>query len=180
MKESLPPRLTVPLTGIKTKIGSMLATTGETPEEYVLRLLRCDLGVPTVSQRDLDATAESTRKEVWRDVAGFDGNYEVSSRGRVRRTSSETVIAAQFIRRRVVVHLQLNKKTKTVYVRRLVAEAFLGPIPKGYWVMHADQNPENLKVKNLLVVSPSEGARLAAEMTTKRARKSQKKKRSKS
>lgn len=84
-------------------------------------------------------------KEVWRPVVGYEGLFEVSSRGRVRgvdrlvwnkggRSPRWTHIPGKlktpwYGGRYPVIRLCKNGKKFTVPVHRLVAEAFLGPPP---------------------------------------------------
>ena len=42
------------------------------------------------------------------------------------------------------------------FAHRLVAEAFFGPCPEGYYVLHGDNNPKNNKVENLRYGTPQE------------------------
>nr|WP_146458610.1 HNH endonuclease [Rubripirellula tenax] len=100
----------------------------------------------------------------------------MSDRGAVRRTGSTKKLSVQFRRGRAVVHLQVASATKTFIVRRLVADAFLGPLPPGCWVMHRDGNMRRLSVSNLIVVPAGEGPVKAAELTTQRAAKARRKK----
>ena len=66
--------------------------------------------------------------ERWRDVAGYDGMYQVSDLGRVRsRKSGEWRVMSARKRRDgyLSVDLYRNGKQKSVYVHRLVAQAFI-------------------------------------------------------
>ena len=90
-------------------------------------------------------------EECWRPVVGYEGKYEVSSKGRVR----------SFVRNKKG-HLLKPGLTSVGYpsvalgrgntrlVHCLVAEAFLGVCPEGQEVRHLDgsrsnNNPNNLK-----------------------------------
>lgn len=102
--------------------------------------------------------------EEWRPVVGWEGLYEVSSRGRVRSLDREmtSVRGNTFIRKGKlltqstsgknvpVVGLSREAKSATTSVSRMVAEAFI-PNPNGHpLVRHWDDNPRNNVVDNLV------------------------------
>jgi hypothetical protein len=92
--------------------------------------------------------------EVWKDVKGYEGYYQVSSHGRVRsldrhvrRCSETTRFAAGRIMRQFrnkpkggyhTVNLRREGGCKTHYVHRMVCESFHGPCPEGMEASHAD------------------------------------------
>jgi len=91
--------------------------------------------------------------EVWKDAVGFEGYYVVSSLGRVMRVSGKTTGHVrkssnnQCGYRQML--LSMNGKYYTVRVHRLVAEAFIGPVPVGYEVNHKDGDKNNNRADNL-------------------------------
>lgn len=96
--------------------------------------------------------------EEWREVSGFEGLYEVSSLGRVRRlsyTRSDGKRRNGFILRRFlvngypVVRFYQDGDVIRLRVHVLVAEAFLGKRPNGYEVNHKDGIKTNASVENL-------------------------------
>lgn len=101
-------------------------------------------------------------QEIWKDVTGFEGFYQVSTLGRVRSLDRKIVGKDGFPRLhkgRVmspgVIHgykfLYLNKNgvKKRWYVHRLVASEFI-PNPKGYpQINHKDEDRGNNQVDNL-------------------------------
>jgi hypothetical protein len=56
------------------------------------------------------------------------------------------------------VQIYINKKPIMKYVHRLVAEYWIGKIPKGYNVNHIDGDKSNNCVENLEIVTPSENS----------------------
>lgn len=107
-------------------------------------------------------------EEIWKPVLGYEGLYEVSSLGRVRRV--ECLIVYKDGRKRLwprknikvriwkrkgydylspIVCLSKDSKVKTRKVAHLVCEAFHGPRPIGYVCMHLNGNPEDNRPENL-------------------------------
>ena len=87
-------------------------------------------------------------EEVWRDVQGFEGLYEVSSLGNVR---SPRGVVTPYKSSKVYLKVGLFKNCKDHKrrVNRLVAQAFI-PNPNDYpCVYYRDGNKENNSVNNL-------------------------------
>ena len=97
--------------------------------------------------------------EVWRDIVGFEGKYQVSDYGRVRNikfgghprsTNQERILTPKVNRYGyLVVHLSDGKHDFHPSIHRLVANAFLeNPLclPQ---VNHKDENKQNNHVSNL-------------------------------
>lgn len=104
------------------------------------------------------------KDEEWRPIAGHEGWYEVSNRGRVRsldrrvyagpqagmRFAAGRVLAATFDGTYCRVHLTTpDGKRRTWAVHQLVGPAFLGERPEGYYVCHNDGDGSNNAVDNL-------------------------------
>lgn len=102
-------------------------------------------------------------KIIWKDVVGFEGYYEVSNTGLVKRKKgqtiykdgrvaifSETVLEQGFNHKGYSrVFLSKNSKKSTRTVHRLVAEAFIPNPEKKSTVNHKDLNKQNNNVDNL-------------------------------
>lgn len=96
--------------------------------------------------------------EIWKDIPGYEGKYQVSNLGRVRsldRIDDENhfrkgqIMKAKLLRGYARVPLRDGKKQKDYQVHRLVALAFI-PNPDNLpQVNHKDQNPGNNCVDNL-------------------------------
>lgn len=88
--------------------------------------------------------------ERWKDIAGYEDRYEISTHGRVRnkltgRVRSCTVDSSGYPQ----VDLKIDGVRKMYKVHRLVAAAFI-PNPNGHsMVLHADDVPTNNHVNNL-------------------------------
>lgn len=97
-------------------------------------------------------------EERWKLIAG--SKYRVSSLGNVANPYGR-ILKPQFAsntRRYLQVRIYdgIHSKGRLEYVHRLVAEAFIGKIPKGYEVNHIDCNSCNNHVNNLEIVTPHE------------------------
>ena len=101
--------------------------------------------------------------EVWKDVKGYEGLYQVSNLGNVK--SLYGLCGRKYVKRekilkktkkrangnyyREVVTLRKDKKKKEFKVHRLVAEAFLPNLENKPMVNHIDGNSFNNNVNNL-------------------------------
>ena len=101
----------------------------------------------------------------WADVVGFEGVYEVSDCGQVRRILKHGTkeLTAYPTGTRLSVHLRFKAGGKIEYklVHRLVMAAFVGPCPDRQEVNHKDGNPSNNRLDNLEYVSREENMRHA-------------------
>lgn len=83
-------------------------------------------------------------KEIWKDIKGYEGYYEVSNLGRVRRIGKTNCLKSAITKDGYKqVALSVNNILKSYAVHRLVALAFI-PNPNNYpQVNHKDENKEN-------------------------------------
>lgn len=109
-------------------------------------------------------------REEWRQVANFEGFYEVSDRGRVRslprvRThfDGSTSVAPGRLMRTLQkgskyhqVTLTKGGKATRYNLHVLVAATFLGPNPWKLQVRHLDGNGHNCNIKNLRYGTPKQ------------------------
>ena len=97
--------------------------------------------------------------EIWKDVKGFEGIYQVSNLGRIKglkriskdhRYLPERILSGSlYSNGYIVVKLRYNGMLKRTSIHRLVAEHFI-PNPNKYpCINHKDENKRNNKVENL-------------------------------
>ena len=82
-------------------------------------------------------------QEEWKPVNGFEGIYEVSNYGGVKRISTRTGVRQGTVLKTSknhkgyqIVGLCWNRKQVSRTVHRVVCEAFIDPRPKGYTINH--------------------------------------------
>ena len=109
------------------------------------------------------------KKEIWKSVKGYEGIYEVSSKGRVR-SLDRVVIDINGNKQNLkgcvrklslstegypIVNLNRQGVKKTRTVHQLVAESFLGHTPSKYNLVvdHINGNPTDNNVSNLQLVT---------------------------
>lgn len=101
-------------------------------------------------------------EEEWRDVLGFEGVYTVSniggvkSRGRPLKQFKDT--DGYFM-----VVLRCRPKKRVAKVHALVAEAFIGPRPKGLVINHKNGIKTDNRVENLEYVTQKQNNRHAMD-----------------
>lgn len=90
--------------------------------------------------------------EVWKLVGDFAPNYEASDQGRVRHVINRRPLAQRhksFDGVALVATINRNAKRVPVCVHRMVAEAFLGPMPPELETCHNDGDFTNNNIGNL-------------------------------
>ena len=125
-------------------------------------------GVPP----EVIAQALADAGETWKPVVGYEGLYEVSDHGRVKRIPAiiETARGPRPTPGRILklgehkdgykkVDLSKSNRTRTWNVHRLVAVAFLGPCPDDLVVCHVNGNPSDNRPSNLRYGTVSENVR---------------------
>lgn len=97
--------------------------------------------------------------ETWRDVVGYEGRYRVSNQGNVWSCLTNRLLHQQPIpngKLQVTLIPATGKADKrTVYVHRLVLEAFVGPCPPGMVACHYNDIPDDNRLENLRWDTPS-------------------------
>lgn len=93
--------------------------------------------------------------EIWKDIQGYEGKYQISNLGRVKslgnsKTKKEKILAQTtdsfgYCK----VGLYKDGKKKTVKVHRLVADAFIENKNSLPIINHKDENPSNNEATNL-------------------------------
>ena len=117
-------------------------------------------------------STDKASREVWKDVVGYEGLYQVSDYGNVKSLSRTitkgniTYVTKDKILKQSVdsvgypyVNLSDYKKQKTFRVHQLVAMAFLNHIPnkhKGLVIDHIDGNKLNNMTTNLQLITNKE------------------------
>lgn len=109
-------------------------------------------------------------QELWKDIQGYDGKYQVSTLGRVRSVK-RTVINSrgrkQSFKETILrpdhapngyerVGLYDKGRLKHRRVAKLVYEAFVGPVPEGLEIDHLNGNNTDNRLENLRVCTHKE------------------------
>ena len=106
--------------------------------------------------------------EIWKDVEGYEGLYQVSNEGRVKalkknvvgkgrnQYDDEHIIKQQTLRGYKRVGLSNNNDTKFKQVHRLVAEAFIDNPEGKQQVDHINCKRDDNRVENLRWTTPKE------------------------
>lgn len=107
-------------------------------------------------------------KEIWKDIKGYEGDYQISNLGRVKSTK----LQFGYVHKEVIlkpvptvwgyyrVGLTKNKKIKQFFIHRLVAETFIpNPNPETkIYVNHIDSDKSNNASSNLKWVTAKENS----------------------
>lgn len=110
--------------------------------------------------------------EVWKDIPGYVGLYQVSDQGRVKSLARYVVWKdrEQYVRERILrpsssgaskyphVTLNVDGEPNTFSVHVLVMLAFVGPCPAGMQVCHNDGNHTRSLLSNLRYDTPKKNS----------------------
>jgi hypothetical protein len=115
--------------------------------------------------------------EVWRDIPGYEGRYQVSNMGRVRSLDHKVRVVAKGVdtfRRSPGKVLRPGRcqsghmsvaigKGNSRPVHQLVLHAFVGPTPEGHEVLHLNHVPSDNRLEKLRYGTRSENLRMDYE-----------------
>ena len=105
--------------------------------------------------------------EIWKPVLGYEGQYEVSDKGRIKsyRRHKEGQILRPGCMPQGHLSVALGRKNSQC-VHKLVLNAFVGVAPDGYECLHANGNPADNRLENLRWGTRSENIRDAVRHGT--------------
>lgn len=112
--------------------------------------------------------------EIWKDIKGYEGLYQVSNLGNVKSLQRTIIrdngiilpIKEKILKQKIntvgyyCLNFYKNKIQKTVTVHQIVAESFLNHTPCGFKfvVNHKDFNRLNNNIENLEIITQRENA----------------------
>lgn len=89
-------------------------------------------------------------REIWKDIQGYGGKYQVSNLGRVRSILRNKILIPKKTKKGYLrIRLYENNHCKNIVIHRLVAFAFIPNPENKPQVNHKDGNKENNCVSNL-------------------------------
>lgn len=100
-------------------------------------------------------------EEIWKDVSGYEGLYQVSNYGRVKsqnynKTKKERLLSQQQSKGYMRVQLWHGGVCKFAQIHRIEYEAFYGPIPEGMQVNHINEDKTDNRLENLNLMTAKE------------------------
>jgi hypothetical protein len=105
-------------------------------------------------------------KEIWKDIPGYEGIYQVSNIGNVKslKFGKEKILKlgmdGKSPRQYYKVILMKDKKKESVKIHKLMAMAFLNHIPCGYKIVvdHINNDRLDNRIENLQLISSRENS----------------------
>lgn len=117
--------------------------------------------------------------EIWKDITGYEGRYQVSNMGRIKSVSrlekhSRNPLFTRPIKEKIKlqpldnhgyprISFKINSISKTFLVSRIVAKTFIPNPENKREVNHKDFNPRNNCINNLEWATPKENIRHALD-----------------
>lgn len=94
-------------------------------------------------------------KEIWKDIVGYEGLYQVSNFGRIKSLKFACNIGGKILKPRLrgryfVIALYKNNQRKDYSIHRIVAKHFVKNKENKLYVNHKDENSLNNKANNLM------------------------------
>lgn len=114
----------------------------------------------------LTLTSNELQQEIWKAIPTWEGLYDVSNMGRVRRVLHTCECCGHPCTKLLLlsldtpgyykIDLKEKPRRERMYVHQAVARAFIGKCPKGSVVNHKDANKINNKPSNLEYMTQGE------------------------
>ncbi len=101
-------------------------------------------------------------EEIWRDVRGYEGLYQISNQGKLKSSMwQENYVSKGSFNVKGYLRTQLvkNGKKTNYYLHTLVAENFISPRPYNLEVGHLNGDKGDNRVENLKWVTQKENSR---------------------
>ena len=106
----------------------------------------------------------SDQEEIWKDIEGYEGKYQVSNLGRVKKiykTVQEKIIKSHIHEEYCVIGLYKNSRRKSFRLHRLLAKAFIQNIDNKPYINHINGIKHDNRLENLEWVTQSENTQHA-------------------
>lgn len=105
----------------------------------------------------------NNKKEIWKDIPGYEGIYQVSDMGRVKsivfgrwKKNKETILKQrEKPNKHVYVELSKGKKRKCFFIKNLVSETFLPEILDVHYISHKNGIKNDNRATNLEFINDS-------------------------
>lgn len=112
------------------------------------------------------------KTEIWKDVIGYEGLYQVSNLGNVKRIGSFRGVNKKYLNNYNLIpmdngkgylriKLTKNNKSKRIMLHRIIAEAFLENIYNKPFINHINSNRKDNRLENLEWCTQSENVKHA-------------------
>ena len=121
--------------------------------------LKRNLNGETPERLDNPVRSRGIMQEVWKDIDGYKGLYQVSNKGNVRNSKGHLMHLEENTSK--YLRVKLGCPQKKFFVHRLVAKAFCEGYFEGAVVNHKDCNKHNNACTNLEWVTPSQNQKHA-------------------
>ena len=99
---------------------------------------------------------EVKKMEIWKDIKGYEGYYQISSEGQVKSLISNKILIGDINNlgyKRVILYTPIKKR---FFIHRLVALHFCEGYAENLVVNHKDGNKQNNKAENLEWITHSQ------------------------
>ena len=113
--------------------------------------------------------------EAWRDITGYDGLYEISSRGRIKSLARYNALGrwreGRIMRQKRAIHngaasvtLTTDRIRNEFTVMQLVGLAFLKPLVGEQVYFHRNMNADDNRKQNIVIGTASQAAKVRCEL----------------
>ena len=101
------------------------------------------------------------KEEIWKDIEGYEGLYQVSDLGRIRNFQNKIMKQHKNHKGYLIIQLSKEGRRKTLIVHRLVAKAFIPNKNNKEQINHINCNKADNNIENLEWVTNEENKKHA-------------------